>query len=116
MDGQTMLSLLTNKLAKFISILCIIIIASFLSPESRGIHDSVGDLEVTLKGSSVFTNINPQFAIEAIQKVTWNEETKTYSVEIDNETFSYYGVLDKNLNLQNSIIKNREGKLIKALG
>ena len=41
--------------------------------------------------------------------MTWNDETKTYSVEMDNGIFSYYGVLDKDLVLQNSIIRNKEG-------
>lgn len=105
-----------DKPAKFIYIFCIIIISCFLSPGLQGIRDTAGNLGISLKGNSIFTNINPQSTIEVIQKVTWNEDTKTYSVEIDNEIFSYYGVLDKNLILQNSIIKNQEGKLIKALG
>lgn len=116
MDGQTGLGLPANKLAKFIYTLCMIIVFSSLSPWLQGAREPVGDLEVTLKGSSVFTNITPQSAIEVIQKVTWNDETKTYSVEMDSEIFSYYGVLDKDLILQNSIIRNKEGKLIKALG
>jgi hypothetical protein len=116
MDGQTGLGLPTNKLAKFIYTLCMIIIFSFLSPGLQGAREPIGDLEVTLKGSSIFINITPQSAIEVAQKVTWNDETKTYSVEMDNGIFSYYGVLDKDLVLQNSIIRNKEGKLIKTLG
>ena len=67
MDGQTGLGLPTNKLAKFIYTLCMIIIFSFLSPGLQGAREPIGDLEVTLKGSSILL-ILPQSAIEVAQK------------------------------------------------